>query len=118
MRLYKMFIDGSFAGRPWTSVSETEASSPPEQPLISLIYPNPFNSETRFMIALPEPAPLQVAVYDITGRRVAMLGDESMLAKGVHRIPWNAEGLSSGTYIVRASTGKGQVKAQKVTLVK
>ena len=66
-------------------------------------YPNPFNPSTTLRFALPERSEVEVVVYDLKGRRVARLLQETRDA-GIHEIRWNAEDLASGTYLVRLKT--------------
>ena len=72
-------------------------------------YPNPFNSQTNIVYHLPQNAQVKISIYDINGRLVAALVNESRQA-GVHRQIWN--GLtsqnftaSSGIYIIKLSAG-------------
>ena len=67
-------------------------------------FPNPFRTATTFGFALPERAHVELAVYDAAGRLVARLVDEAR-APGLHRIPWDASRVASGTYFARLSAG-------------
>jgi len=81
-------------------------------------YPNPFNGISNFEIRLPAlPTGRQagqagiskwewvnVSVYDVLGREVAVLVD-GPLAPGGHIVRFDASGLSSGTYIYRLTAG-------------
>lgn len=79
-------------------------------------YPNPFNPETRIPFGLPESGHVVLEVYNLLGRRVAVLLDESMSA-GRHEVVWYALDAPSGVYVVRLVAGSVQ-KMQRVTLVK
>ena len=50
--------------------------------------------------SLPEEAEVDLAVYDILGRRVATL-ENSHRTAGAHRVEWNTSGLPAGTYFYR-----------------
>jgi len=72
-------------------------------------YPNPFNPETRIIYQVNEATRVQVAVYDILGRRVSMLVDGEQQS-GVHTALWSGRDehgltLPSGVYICRVQTG-------------
>ena len=67
-------------------------------------YPNPFNPATEIRFSLPEATHVSLAVYDVMGRRVAQLLDETR-ETGVHRVTWNATGLPSGTYFYQIKAG-------------
>jgi photosystem II stability/assembly factor-like uncharacterized protein len=83
---------------------------------LSPVYPNPFNSAATIRFTLPEAGTLRLDVYNLLGERVAVLADGRWPA-GEHRIRWAADGLSSGTYLVRMTVGN-QFKTQKVLLLK
>lgn len=61
-------------------------------------YPNPFNSATNIVFGLPEQRRARLAIYDIMGRRVAVLADRVFEA-GRHEVPFRARGLASGLYL-------------------
>jgi hypothetical protein len=69
-------------------------------------YPNPFNAATTIT------GEAEIAIFDITGRRVATLH----AAKG--RAVWEPKNLSSGVYYARAVAGEGPGwAAQAIKLV-
>jgi hypothetical protein len=68
-------------------------------------YPNPFNPSTRVAYALAEPSAVTLAVYDVLGRRVAVLENERQDA-GYYEAEWNGRNdaglaVSSGIYFCR-----------------
>ncbi len=63
-------------------------------------YPNPFNPATVIQYHLPEEAEVRLTVYDLTGRQVTTLVNETQQA-GEHQATFDAEDLASGTYIYR-----------------
>lgn len=73
--------------------------------------PNPFRGNTRlaYTVSTPSGAPVNIAVYDVTGRRVRQLLDTRQGA-GSHEITWNGlndagESARSGIYFYRAAIG-------------
>lgn len=80
-------------------------------------YPNPFNAVTRLHYSLPNASRITLKVYDVRGRLVANLFDGERPA-GVHSLMWDAAGLSTGLYFVRAETAGGLNSVQKVMLLK
>ncbi|PAP78591.1 glycoside hydrolase [Rubrivirga marina] len=66
--------------------------------------PNPFSTSTRVSYELREAADVSLAVYDLLGRRVAVLADGPEAA-GAHTATFEARGLASGTYLVRLQAG-------------
>jgi hypothetical protein len=84
-------------------------------------WPNPFNSTVQVGYSLPAPGEVVVSVYDILGRRVAVLQNGPQTA-GSHQLfwdGWNQRGfpVASGQYFIEAKTQK-QSQTRTVTLVK
>ncbi len=79
-------------------------------------FPNPFNAATRISYSLPQRSFIELAVFDLTGRRIRTLvqGDRDA---GVHHVSFNAADLPSGLYFVRLLTAE-RVLTQKLLLVK
>ena len=81
-------------------------------------YPNPFNPSTSLELVLPEAGYVSVKVYNLAGQEVATLAEGMMDANtSGHVFQWNATGMSSGVYLVRAE-GAGQITTQKLMLIK
>ncbi len=83
--------------------------------------PNPFNPVTEIAFDLPERAEVELAVYDVSGRKVATLVD-GMTDPGRHRAGWNGtddagRGVASGVYFFRLSRG-GETIVRKGVLLK
>ncbi len=62
-------------------------------------YPNPFNQVTTVRFSLAEAGPVRLRVYDVLGRRVAVLADSDMVA-GAHSVKFEAAHLPSGMYLL------------------
>ena len=67
-------------------------------------YPNPFNPQTRIEFQLPVAVNVSLDVFDVLGRRVAVLVD-GLLQAGQHAALFNAEHLPNGTYVYRLHAG-------------
>jgi hypothetical protein len=70
--------------------------------------PNPLTREAVFAFDLPQAAPVSLAIYDLTGRRVASIASGT-LGPGRYQMPWRAvsEGgarVPGGLYFARFST--------------
>ena len=76
----------------------------------------PVHRSTTFRFALPERVRVNLTVYDVGGRLVTRLVDESQ-PPGIHEIEWDASGLASGAYFVRLTT-KEFTKTRRVLLLK
>ncbi len=70
----------------------------------------------RIAFALPQAAAVKIEVFDLLGRRAALL-DPGTLPAGGHALPWNGANLPSGVYLLKISAG-GQTAAAKAVLVK
>jgi hypothetical protein len=84
-------------------------------------YPNPFNPMTRIEFSLDERARVSVRIYDISGKVVRTLVQETM-SVGKHSIPWNGEDeygspVASGVYVCRLET-QGQEAMRKIVLLR
>ncbi len=63
-------------------------------------YPNPFNPLTTIGYEIPQDAKVVMKVYDITGREMSTLVNETQTA-GYHTVKFDASKLSSGLYFYR-----------------
>lgn len=79
-------------------------------------YPNPFNPTTRIEYGLPDTSPVKMTVYDVMGRPVATLVNETK-TRGYHSVDFDAKNLPSGIYFVRV-VAADQVRSIKITLLK
>ena len=79
-------------------------------------YPNPFNPVTKITYALPKSGNVQLKVYDILGREVAVLVNEVKQA-GIHNVDFNATNLASGIYFYTLKSGDFYA-VKKMVLVK
>lgn len=69
-------------------------------------YPNPLRDQATVEVSLAEQAVVHAAVYDVTGRQVALLAD-GLLGAGTHRLPFDASALAAGVYVYRVETPTG-----------
>jgi len=79
-------------------------------------YPNPFNAQTTIKFSITEPSPVELSIYDITGRLVVKLR-EGILQAGSHSLVWEAEGLPSGVYFARLTANNREI-VRKLSLIK
>ncbi len=83
--------------------------------------PNPFHPSVTLTFSLPEAAPVDLAVFDATGRRVCQLL-HGVQGAGGHAIEWNRtgaaeSGLGSGVYFCRLNV-RGSSQTIMVTRVR
>jgi len=98
------------------SVEDPMVGLPRETRLLSN-YPNPFNPSTIIRYELSEPANVNLTVYDVIGRKVAVLVNNRQTAAGRHEIRFDAGGLASGLYLYRLQTDNF-VQARQMMLIK
>ncbi len=93
---------------------EHTASTLPQKFVLQQNWPNPFNPTTTIAYALPEPAHVELIVYNLLGQRINTLVDETRRAD-FHQAKWdgtndNGQTVGSGVYIyqlrVTAPSGK------------
>ena len=95
---------------------ESEAAETPFAFRLEPNYPNPFNPVTTIRYAVPEAGPVRLDVFDLLGRRVAVLVD-GFRAAGSHTAVFDAARLPSGTYLYRLRAA-GRVETRTMVLVK
>ena len=79
-------------------------------------HPNPFNPATTIRYGLAEEGPVRLTVYDVLGRRVAVLLD-GVQTPGKHTVRFEASHLSSGLYFV-IFDAEGKTFTKSVLLMK
>ncbi len=72
----------------------------PTELAMGLPYPNPFNASLTVPFELPQMSHVNITVFDVLGREVAQLVDETRPA-GYLRVSWDAASAPSGLYFVR-----------------
>jgi hypothetical protein len=98
-----------FVMNPGTSVGTVNNIIPGEYKL-SQNYPNPFNPTTKIEFALPKNGFVSIKIYDVLGREVKNLVNETKAA-GYYSVDFNATDLSSGVYFYKLeSNGFSDIK--------
>jgi hypothetical protein len=69
------------------------------------VFPNPFVENTQISYSLATDAKVSTEVYDITGRRIAILETDVAKNAGTHSVNFNAKnyGLAAGVLIAKVS---------------
>jgi len=80
------------------------------------VYPNPFSNQATLSLDQQVAGPLQIEIYDILARRIAVLAEGDYPA-GVHTFTIDAEDLSDGIYMIRVHAGDHQT-TQMITVVR
>ena len=116
VRIVSRWIDA--LGEP-TAVSGPLPS--PDAPTLLRGHPNPFNASATITWSLAREGPVDLAVHDVTGRRVRTLVS-ARLAAGHHRTRWDGRdhrgaAAASGVYLVRMRSG-AESRTFKLTLIR
>ena len=80
-------------------------------------YPNPFQNQTTFKFRINENSNVNISIYDITGKKVATVINQTSTA-GTYTATWNADNLTSGTYIASLSSNGQVVQNMKISVAK
>jgi hypothetical protein len=109
------FYADIYLATPLVEVHE-QGSIEPDQTALYPNYPNPFNPTTTIRFSLPSRQHVIIAIYDLLGRRVATLIDETVQT-GTHSVEWKPSFESSGIYFCRLQTS-GNLLSTKLLLLK
>jgi hypothetical protein len=108
-----------------SSLSAAPTSEVPAANRLEANYPNPFNPSTTLRFALKQGAHVDLSVYDLAGRRIAILAAGEH-PTGVHAAVWDGRDMagrtqSSGLYLarlrIRGPAGE-EVLMRRMTLLK
>jgi len=99
-----------------TSVADTRERMLPASLRLGRPFPNPYNAQLTIPIYVAGKASLKVEAFDVLGRKVDQIFDGNV-QPGEIKLLWDSEGLPSGIYFIRASTGT-ESAAVKAMLLK
>ncbi len=97
-------------------VTDNNGNSTPYTFSLSQNYPNPFNPVTMISYSIPQKGLVTVKVFDVTGKLVRTLVNETMEA-GSNSVMFDASSLSSGVYFYNIVSGSF-TDTKKMILVK
>jgi photosystem II stability/assembly factor-like uncharacterized protein len=109
-----------------TAVNEPTDRTLPKSVELAQNYPNPFNPETNIRYELPHDSNITLAVFDLHGRRVALIESGPKTA-GQHDVHWEGRDgagnrVTSGVYFYRLEAaspdGTATVLTKKMTVMK
>ncbi len=98
-------------------VWETEINNIPCTYQVSSIYPNPFNPSTTIQVGLPQPAFLEINVFNLVGQQIIELSNGEY-SSGYHNFVFEGHTLSTGIYLVRVDVPGYFSQMRKVVLLK
>ncbi len=96
-------------------IQEEQTSTRPNEITLTA-YPNPIATTGTLAYTLPKASTVRLTLYDVMGRRVALLASGPTNA-GRHRVSLDADQFSSGLYFGRLQTD-GTTKTQKIMIVR
>ncbi len=81
-----------------TGMSVLDPADLPTGYTLSPPYPNPFNAIATLDYSIPTSSQVQLRVFDISGKEIAMLFN-GVQAGGPHSVAWDGGSASSGVYL-------------------
>ncbi len=93
------------------------AADLPQDYLLSAPYPNPFNPQSQFTLAVAQQQYVTAELFNTLGQRVAVLFEGTVGANQGQQITIDGAGLASGMYVVRVN-GERFSDALSVTLLR
>jgi len=82
----------------------TSGNGTPNSFDIVSIYPSPASSIINFDVNIPTSSDIDIAIYDITGRRVATI-ESGQYNEGEYTLSSDITGLTDGVYVVKMMAG-------------
>jgi PKD repeat protein len=112
---------GRFHGETQITVRGPVAAAAGTAP-VAIISPNPLNPSSKIEYVTQKPGSVKIDLFDIQGRLVRTIVDESFAPAGVHAATIDGRDqrgakLASGVYFVRGSTADGTFK-NTITILK
>jgi parallel beta-helix repeat protein len=105
----------SSIGDPLSDVDEGPAG-PPSRIQLYQNYPNPFNPTTVIGYSIVHGYPVNLKVYDVLGREIAVLV-RAVVPAGYHEVEFSAGNLAGGVYFYRIEAGSSN-QTGKMLLVR
>ncbi|MFA5012708.1 MAG: T9SS type A sorting domain-containing protein [Ignavibacteria bacterium] len=109
-------INGQLYGDTTLTFINTISTNIPGKYSLSQNYPNPFNPRTVISFQLPAVSDVMLKVYDVTGKEVTTLVNES-LQPGTYETTFDGSGLNSGVYFYKL-IADGFTETKRMLLVK
>ncbi len=102
-------------------VSVEDEVQTPQTTVLHANYPNPFNPTTTLSYELDRTSDVELAIYDMMGRRIRTLVSANQAA-GAYNVQWDGtnvqgEQLASGVYLYQLRAGD-RVETRKMMLIK
>lgn len=98
-------------------VAVEEGAELPERVALGQNYPNPFVNETRIGFEMKEAGQVQLVVYDMLGREVALPMDD-YLSPNTYTVTVNTARMAPGTYVYALKVNGEIVSTNEMTKVR
>lgn len=116
-QMNEFHIAAATYGRSIFSREEVPQSTPSDMQFELLQnYPNPFNPITQITFIIPEETKVTMRVYDVTGKLITTLVNETRLS-GLYTEEFNGTNLASGVYFMTIHAG-GFRDTKRMMLIK
>ena len=121
-RLADVDYDGNKEYHGMQVLGVSPSGSIPETFMLHPAYPNPFNPITSLRYDLAEQAQVTLTIYDLIGREVTQLVNNTTQEAGYRSVQWNATDsfgnpVSAGVYLYQIQAGEF-VQTRKMVLLK
>lgn len=114
---HRLVYERVVAANIWQTITSIERTwSIPEMFVLRQNFPNPFNPSTTIAYEIPFRGHVTLKVYDVLGREVDTLVDETLPA-GRHAVHVDAHNLASGVYFYRLTAG-AFTQSKRMILIK
>ncbi|MFA5032148.1 MAG: T9SS type A sorting domain-containing protein [bacterium] len=97
----------------WQNVAEDKTL----KTLSFSVLPGVFNKQVSINYVIPNPAEIDLSIYNISGEKVATI-DKGMKNAGEYTVKWNGKKFANGTYFCELKTGDKILPAKKMVLLK
>nr|MBC8428702.1 S8 family peptidase [FCB group bacterium] len=85
--------------------------------LLSPVTPNPVMASAQFTVSTGSTCPADISIFDISGRKVAVIQNGEMEA-GAHAFRWTPpSGVSNGIYFVQV-VSQGELVTERFTIIR
>ncbi len=84
------------------------------------VSPNPFSSQCKIVLTIPEDKQIDLCIYDINGNKITTITNEK-LNRGMHYFTWdgnlaNGSSAKNGIYIISYYSGKNRLMKKLVLM--
>lgn len=81
------------------------------------VYPNPFSDQSTIEIQLAAASDLQIELYSLTGKRMAVVASKQNVLSGIHQFLIDANRLESGMYVLMIRIND-KIQTERLSVIK